>query len=143
MRYEHTQTGKLMWIVLFGVATLFLAILTQSGFDPVLLILMTVIIVILAMFTSLKVTIDRTQLAITFAAITVKRIQLSNIVLAEPVRNKWYYGWGIRYWPVPSMLIFNVSGFDAVEIITKSGKRYRIGTDEPKKLHAAIMQGIR
>tara|TARA_Y100001934_G_scaffold282625_1_gene397240 strand:+ start:262 stop:378 length:117 start_codon:yes stop_codon:yes gene_type:complete len=31
-----------------------------------------------------------------------------------------------------------VSGFDVVEIKLKNGKRYLIGTDQPKKLHAAI-----
>ncbi len=46
----------------------------------------------------------------------------------------WYYGWGIRGWLWPKMWIYNVSGFDAVEIKLKNGKMYRIGTDEPKKL---------
>ena len=37
------------------------------------------------------------------------------------------------------MCIYNVSGFDAVEIQLKNGKIYRIGTDEPKKLEQAIL----
>ncbi len=40
------------------------------------------------------------------------------------------------------MWIFNVSGFDAVEIRMKRGKIYRIGTDEPEKLETAIKQVI-
>jgi hypothetical protein len=36
------------------------------------------------------------------------------------------------------MWIYSVSGFDAVEIKMKNGKRYRIGTDEPKNLEQAI-----
>jgi len=40
------------------------------------------------------------------------------------------------------MRIYNISGFDAVEIKMKDGKRYRIGTDEPKKLEVAITQAI-
>ncbi|MEK7656054.1 MAG: hypothetical protein AAB386_05245 [Patescibacteria group bacterium] len=36
------------------------------------------------------------------------------------------------------MWIYNVSGFDAVEIILKNGKIYRIGTDVPKELEVAI-----
>ncbi|MDY0387304.1 MAG: hypothetical protein RBT65_09290 [Methanolobus sp.] len=38
------------------------------------------------------------------------------------------------------MWIFNDSGFDAVEIKTKNGKIYRIGTDEPKQLERAILE---
>ena len=40
------------------------------------------------------------------------------------------------------MWIFNVSGFDAVEIKMENGKIFRIGTDEPKKLEHAILQAI-
>jgi hypothetical protein len=40
------------------------------------------------------------------------------------------------------MWIFNVSGFDAVEIIMRNGKIYRIGTDIPSGLEAAIKQAI-
>ena len=40
------------------------------------------------------------------------------------------------------MWIYNVSGFDAVEIILKNGKIYRIGTDVPSELEAAIKQAI-
>jgi len=41
------------------------------------------------------------------------------------------------------MRIFNISGFDAVEIKMKNGKIYRIGTDEPKKLEQAILHAMR
>jgi hypothetical protein len=34
--------------------------------------------------------------------------------------------------------MFNVSGLDAVEIEQTDGKGFRIGTDEPKRLEAAI-----
>ena len=51
-------------------------------------------------------------------------------------KNRWYNGWGIRL--IPRGWIFNVSGFDAVEIQMKNGRRYRIGTDEPEALLAAI-----
>jgi hypothetical protein len=42
-----------------------------------------------------------------------------------------------------SSLVYNVSGFDAVEIKLKNGKRYRIGTDEPKDLEQAIRNSIK
>jgi len=61
---------------------------------------------------------------------------------AKIVKNHWYYGWGIRAWLWPRMVIFNVSGFDAVEIAMKNGKIYRIGTDEPEQLEEVILQSI-
>jgi len=41
------------------------------------------------------------------------------------------------------MWIFNVSGFDAIELTMKNGRIYCIGTDEPEKLEAVIKQIIR
>jgi hypothetical protein len=61
---------------------------------------------------------------------------LKEIIDAEIVRNRWYYGWGVRL--TPEGWMFNVSGLDAVEIRLASGKRFRIGTDEPHQLVQAI-----
>ena len=35
-----------------------------------------------------------------------------------------------------------LQGLDAVEIVMKTGKTYRIGTDEPEALEAAIRRAI-
>jgi len=72
-----------------------------------------------------------------------KRFALKEIISAEAVKNHWYYGWGIRRRLIPPMWIYNVSGFDAVEIKMRNGKTYRIGTDEPQRLEQAIKQEIK
>ena len=60
---------------------------------------------------------------------------------AQPVTNKWYYGWGIKR--TPHGWLFNVSGLQAVEITLRSAKKYRIGTDEPERLADAIRANLR
>ena len=40
------------------------------------------------------------------------------------------------------MWVYNVSGFDAVEITLKDIRVYRIGTDRPDELEMAIKQSI-
>ena len=67
---------------------------------------------------------------------------LKEIISAKSVKNRWYYGWGIRIWFWPYMWIYNVSGFDAVEIIMRNGKIYRVGADTSKELEVAIKQAI-
>jgi hypothetical protein len=52
------------------------------------------------------------------------------------VRNKWYHGWGVR--KIPGGWMYNVWGLDAVELELASGKKFRIGTDEPQDLAAAL-----
>jgi hypothetical protein len=38
-------------------------------------------------------------------------------------------------------MLWNVSGLDAIELTFATGKRFRIGTDEPGKLLEAIRAG--
>ena len=63
-------------------------------------------------------------------------IALRDITGFQVVRNRWYYGWGIRWVPRGSM--FNVWGLDAVELLLASGRRFRIGSDQPHDLAAAL-----
>jgi hypothetical protein len=60
--------------------------------------------------------------------------------MVAAVTNPWYYGWGIRW--TPKGPLYNVSGFEAVEIRMLSGKSFRIGTDEPDLLRQAIDKAI-
>lgn len=144
MIYKHTQIGYLIIFALFAVVLIFGSILTQAGFNSIILATMIFIPFIIASFASLKVMIDENYLRIKFGyGIFRKRFMLREIISARIVKNHWYYGWGIRVWFWPYMLIYNVSGFDAVEITMKNGKIYRIGTDEPKKLERIILQSIK
>jgi len=115
-----------------------------SGTNFAVTATMTLIIFMLASFVSLQVIIDEKYLRIKFGyGIYKKSFLLNDIVSAKTVRNHWYYGWGIRVWFWPKMWIYNISGFDAVEIKLKNGKTYRIGTNEPKKLEQTIFHSIK
>ncbi|HEU4752170.1 MAG TPA: hypothetical protein VFU47_03600, partial [Armatimonadota bacterium] len=54
-----------------------------------------------------------------------------------------WIGWGIRLaWDHGPISVYNVSGLEAVELRMKGGGRFRIGTDEPRELCAAIHDRI-
>jgi len=63
------------------------------------------------------------------------------------VRNKWYYGWGMRR--LPSGWMFNVWGLDAVELEFADGGEFRIrhgracglarGSERPHRTAAGIV----
>jgi|SRR3989344_3787904 len=115
----------------------------DSGTNFLITAIMALILFILASFVTLRVAIDENYLRIKFGfGIFRKKFPRGEIASAKIVKNHWYYGWGIRLWLWPKMWIYNISGFDAVEIIMKNGKIYRIGTDEPEKLETAIRQAI-
>lgn len=150
--YKHTQIGYLMLVVTLAVLVLFVWLQITARAEPpsidsgtnfAVTATMALILLILSSFITLSVSIDERYLRIKFGyGIFRKKLSMSEIASATQVKNHWYYGWGIRRWFWPRMWIFNVSGFDAVEIQMKNGKIYRIGTDESEKLEAAIKQAI-
>jgi len=85
------------------------------------------------------VSVDERYVAIKFGCgIFRKRFTIDEVASVARVKNHWYYGWGIRVWFWPYMWIYNVSGFDAVELVMKNKRVYRIGTDVPEELEAVI-----
>ena len=153
MRYRHTQIGYLMLAVTLGVLLLFAWAYITSSVEPAsvdsgtnfaMTATMVIIIFVLASFGSLQVIVDEKYLKIKFGyGIYRKKFLLADILSAKTVKNYWYTGWGIRRSFCPKMWIYNVSGFDAVEIKLRNGKMYRIGTDEAKKLEQTILHSIK
>lgn len=116
----------------------------DSGPNFAVSAIMVLILFILASFATLTASIDENYLRIKFGyGIFARKFALNQIASVQAVKNHWYYGWGIRLWLWPKMWIYNVSGFDAVEITMKNGKVYRIGTDVPEELETAIKQSIK
>jgi hypothetical protein len=144
--YQHTQPGTLMRIS-FAIAVLgfLVGAALAAGSDPkmmaVLAVLALVMFLAMLLFHSLTVEVARGYLFIRFGVGLVrKRWPLKDIESVEIVRNRWWYGWGIRL--TPHGWLFNVSGNDAVQVRFESGKQVRIGTDEPRKLHRAIESAL-
>ncbi len=143
-RYSHTQYSELFRYVFVTVAVLFWYIIWQSGFELILLTFCCIILFIIYSFSSLSIQIDDSYLRVKFGyGVFRKSFLLSDIRWVKSVKNKWYYGWGIRVWFWPYMIIYNVSGFDAVEITLENWKIFRIGTDEVSKLEQALQEKIK
>ena len=152
MKYKHTQISYLMLAVTLAVLVLFAwAYITAraeppsyySGPNFAVTAIMVLILFILASFSTLTVTLGENYLRIKFGyGIFRKKFPRGEIASTKIVKNHWYYGWGIRLWLWPKMWIYNVSGFDAVEIIMRNGRIYRIGTDVPRELETAIKRAI-
>ncbi len=153
MPYKHTQISYLMIIITLAMLAFFawtysMAVAEPPSVDswPNLAVTSTMIIIIfiLASFTTLQVKVDEKHLQIKFGyGIYQRKFAIDEIQSVKRVKNKRYYGRWIRIRFRPKMLIYNVAGFDAVQIQLKSGKIYRIGTDEPQKLEQVISQKIK
>ena len=132
-RYRHTQFGTVVAGSLVASAVV-LAGLGLAFDDPVFTLGGPITRGIMALlFYDLTVEINATHLLFSFGiGLIRRRIPLAEIVAARPVRNSWLYGWGIHR--TPHGWLYNVSGWEAVEITLASGKRLRLGTDEPGRL---------
>ena len=101
-----------------------------------------VMVIGLVLFHSLTVEIARGYLRLRFGVGLIRRqFRLGDIESYEQVRSKWWHGWGIKL--TPHGWLFSVSGFDAIQIRLKNGRQYRIGTDEPTALHAALENAMK
>ena len=97
------------------------------------------IFVIVGLFATLTVEVRDGLLKFRFGpGLIRKTLRISDIESCEIVRNPWYYGWGIH--ATSKGWVYNVSGFEAVEIFMNDGRRLRIGTDEPEILRKVIIE---
>ena len=141
MSYTHTQVGTVV-LVLEGIAVAgILGLFLAFGWHPVGIAVLGILSVVVVLFGTLTVAVEDGWVACRFGpGLVRKRWPLADIREASVVRNPWYYGWGI-HWTSHGWL-YNVSGLGAVEIVLASGKKARIGSDEPEKLAEAIRQSI-
>jgi hypothetical protein len=144
--YRHTQLGTVTFVAI-GAGVLMCAVLFRligpmpAGAMVILWAVLIMLVAALVLFATLTVEVTRDAVALWFGpGVVRKRFLLRDIASARPVRNRWYYGWGIRF--TPHGWLYNVSGLGAVELQMRTGKRYRIGTDEPAALAAAVEAAI-
>jgi hypothetical protein len=136
-KYEHTQTGY--WII-YATGLPALILLTMTAFSSATrleLFLAFVLLLCVLLFWRLTIKVDNETLGASFGiGLIRKAVPVANIVACEPIRTRWWWGWGIHL--TPYGWLYNVSGWDAVAITLRDGKRFCVGTDEPQELQAAI-----
>ena len=139
-RYEHTQIGHaIIWSLL---AIILIVNGGLIGHHRPLLAASIILLVCVVLFYRLKITIDDETLCASFGpGIIRKRIPLADIVGCDPIRIHWWYGWGTDL--TPYGCLYNVSGFDAVAITLRDGRKFALGTDDPHGLTAGIRDTIR
>ena len=145
--YENTQPGAFIrvmtgsWVFFFGVLAVVMLVLGQKeaaiGLGVVTVMAAVILGIVYALFHSLTVRVSRSDIALSFGVGLIrKQFPIGDISSASIVQKRWYNGFGIR--KIRGGWLYNVSGFDAIEIQLKNERKYRIGTNEPKELLAAL-----
>jgi hypothetical protein len=139
-RYEHTQIGHVIIWSLLAIILIVNGGLIGHHAPPLVVSIM--LLVCLVLFYRLKITSnDKTLCASVGPGIIRKRVGLAEIVACEPIRIRWWHGWGIHL--TPYGWLYNVSGFDAVAIKLRDGGQFALGTNDPHGLTAGIRNAIR
>jgi hypothetical protein len=138
--YEHRQTGFSIIYAIGLPALIILAVVVFSPAAPPGLFLALVVLILSAiLFWKLTIKIENETLRVSFGpGLIRKTIPVTDIVAVEPIRIRWWWGWGVHYTFTPYGWLYNVSGLDAVAITLRDGRRLCLGTDEPEALVKAI-----
>jgi hypothetical protein len=141
MEYRHTQTAFQSVVLTVGLMLALITVLVPDLLEEGLLVPIAVFVMATAavtlVFSSLTVTVGNGEVVTAFGIGWPKHVErLDEIVAVRTVRNKWIYGWGIR--KLPDGWMYNVWGLDAVEVDLVSGRKFRMGTDDPEGLLTAI-----
>jgi hypothetical protein len=140
--YRHTQFGS---AIVFACGAIGLAMLLIAAFSSPLLSSLwvggVVLLVGAIFFCTLTITIEDGLLRASFGpGLIRKKVRLADIASVRPIPVRWWYGWGIHL--TPHGWLYNVSGWKAVEITLRDGRRFCLGTDEPENLVKAIQEAV-
>ena len=134
-RYEHTQIAHAIIWPLLAIILIATSGLISHHAPPVIVSIL--LLACLVLFYKLTITIEDETLWASFGpGIIRKRVRLTEIVGCDPIRIRWWYGWGIHL--TPTGWLYNVSGFHAVTITLRDGRKFALGTDDPHGLIEAI-----
>ena len=146
VEYSHTQAVYRVIVALVASSATALAVVVWLADDAVAVRWSTAVILVIAVaflfvFSKLTVTVGAGSLDVVFGFGWPRRtMDLSEIVAVRQVRNAPYHGWGVRR--IRGGWMYNVWGLDAVELDLTSGKKFRIGTDDPARLLVALDRSL-
>ena len=136
--YKNIQLGYTIIVALVLVQIAMSCAVTNEYLPMKAYILGSLLLALLAfIFCTLTTQVKDKELKWYFGLGLIKKhLSVDEIVSYRKVRNKAWWGWGVRY--TGNGWLYNVSGLNAIELKLTDDKLVRIGTDEPDELLAAL-----
>jgi hypothetical protein len=142
--YRHKQMG-VATVAALGTGAV-LCLLFGLAFDashahPTPLVLAAILGICAILFSSLTIELSEGWLSWHFGpGLLHKQVATAELRNVIVTKTGLLHGWGVHF--TRNGWLYNVSGFDAVQITLKSGKTFLLGTDEPEQLRFAIQRAI-
>jgi hypothetical protein len=136
--YEHTQYSKMLFVLLgLPVVVCLGGALTIPTQQHTLFTVGFFLVIIAWMFSSLRITVSDRFLHWRFGpGLIHKKVALAQIKEFEITRTTLLEGWGIHY--TNRGWLYNVSGYDAIFVTCKDGKRFVLGSNDVNGLSRAL-----
>jgi hypothetical protein len=128
------------WILLPVLAIVASAWFTSPGLATLLPLALVIVIIgaVGAVFTRLTIRVDADAVTWHFGwGWPSSAISMREIERAEVTQTNLLEGWGI-HWTIWHGWLWNVGGFQAVEIFKRNGSGVTLGSDDPQGLFQAI-----
>ncbi len=147
LEYHEKQYGRVfIGFMVFAFVVTLITILSASRSNPIPLqawLPVTLVLgVIVLLFYKMETLVTDRQIVISFGVGLIrKKIDIDRLATVVPVKNKWYFGWGIRV--IPRGMMYNIQGLYAVEVTYLDSKRItRIGSSDSERLALEIQKRI-
>ncbi len=139
--YQRTQHAMWMWFILIPIVAIVIAAWFNSRNAAVLApcaVATASIALVLSIFMKLSIRVDASAVTWHFGyGWPGGSIALGDIASAEVTQTNLLEGWGL-HWTIWHGWLWNVGGFQAVEIFKTNGGGVTLGTDDPQGLSQAI-----
>lgn len=142
--YSHKQLAVTILVALglgAGLCLLFGIAFNAPRARLTLFLLAAVLGICAIVFCSLTIELSDSFLSWYFGpGLIRKHVATTEIKDAIVTKSRLVHGWGVHF--TSKGWLYNVSGFDAVQITLKSGKTFLLGSDEPEQLCSALQRAI-
>ena len=143
--FEETQQFRQWFIYVVNVALILIAIFVAIDIDKGKIVFPMIFIPISLLLLVVFLWIQKLEMTITdeyieysfFPLIGKKRVEWKDVQSAQMISYGWLVGYGIRFTFTRGM-IYNVSGRNAMQIQTRAGKKFAIGTQKPEELDEVL-----
>jgi len=145
MRYDHTQSGPLYLLLLaFSILILVFAfVMGEIVLQTILSCSGALMLLFAFSFHHLTVSDEGTELLIAFGPLPLfrRRLQYSELEKVERAKSTLLDGLGIHLSPSGGW-VWNIWGYECVDVWYRQGRKVRIGTDDPEGLEQFLNQKI-
>jgi hypothetical protein len=150
IRYERTEVGRGLTVVVIGTVVLMLAaflpmileVISGKSHPGILAVIVMPLImtsIILPGITKLSIQLTDETLQVRMGVFS-RKIDLRDVTKVSIVLLPWWSGWGVRYSLTGAGELWRVSGTRAIKLELRNHSRFSLGLENPESLETVLQK---